>query len=236
MVPFEDARAVIAGYCLGDEQVTWRRPAAAVGDELKGLRQGAFAYRTYDCIPPAPSYRLEPIDVLVADGLNAQLRAGDIARVLAVADAVSDQLARIGPDVRFWELARDEVAAEPADRHGPAWAMWRAWTILTGIEGVDLARSHKILHHKRPAVFPLLDNKTVGLLGRAAPWAAVHDDLSATSATWRKLETEVARLLPTRRESSLSRLRLHDILVWTWATKRWDTAHSLGVKALARQS
>jgi hypothetical protein len=36
----------------------------------------------------------------------------------------------------------------------PAWAMWRAWTLLMGVEGVDAARSRKILHHKRPAAFP----------------------------------------------------------------------------------
>lgn len=49
----------------------------------------------------------------------------------------------------------------PRTRRGPSGAPGRCWR---GVDGIDLARSHKILHHKRPRVFPLIDNKTVEYL------------------------------------------------------------------------
>ena len=232
-VPCDNALAVVVGYCLGEERVTWKRPISAVGDELKALRRGAFAFGTYDCVEASQSHRLEPIDILVADGLNAQLRAGDIGGVLAVADAVSDELARIGPGVKFWELPRDEVVTPPSNPDRPAWAMWRAWTILMGVEGVDVARAHKILHHKRPSVFPLLDNATMSFLGKAGAWAAIHDNLTEASAAWRKLETDIGRLLSGKNMPAPTRLRLHDILLWTRATGRRPLAYQHGRKALA---
>jgi hypothetical protein len=174
---------------------------------------------------------LESIDVLVADGLNAQMRAKDIAGVLAVADAVSEQLSRLA-GVVFWDLPRDDLTKKPGDPTSATWAMWRAWTILMGVPGIDVARCHKILHHKLPSVFPLLDNETIKVLGWKEPWATIYDDLQETSAAWERLEGEVAEVLQLEDSPRLTRLRLHDILLWATVTKRWDTALGHGQKHL----
>ena len=83
--------------------------------QLWDLTRGAFAYRTYDCVSAATGHRLDVHDVLLADGLNAQMRASDIAGVLAVADEVSSELARVDDDgTRFWDLAQNGVAEPPS--------------------------------------------------------------------------------------------------------------------------
>lgn len=201
-----------------------------IGDQPDKRNRGAFAYRTYDCVPAAPTHRIEEVDVLVANGLNAQMRAEEIAGVLAYSEDVSAELARIDENAAcFWDLSRDEVQTKPPDDASPAWQVWRAWTILMGVEGINIARTHKILHHKRPSVFPLIDNKTIDLLDRGrSAWAAIHDDLTTTPSAWVRLETTVNALLASKGGVPLTRLRMHDILLWTRATQRWDLALQYG--------
>ena len=231
-IAFDDALTVIAGYCLGEEAGPWTAPLAGVGDGPGEFRRGAFAYRTYDCIPAASTTTLEAIDVLVADGLNAEMRAKDIAGVLAVAHQLAAELARIDElGITFWDLTREDLIVPPTRATNPAWPLWRSWTILMGVEGIDIARTHKILHHKRPRVFPLIDNETVRWLNSGgSAWASIHDDLTITSVDWSKLENTVADLLGDS-GPVLTRLRLHDILLWTRATGRWAAAHGFGLEA-----
>ena len=233
-VPFEKALAIIVGYCYGEEPQRWTKPSLGVGTDLSGLTRGAFAYRTYDCVPAARSNRLEPIDVLVADGLNAQMRARDIAAVLAVADAVSVQLAAIDANgTRFWDLQREDVATVPTSESSKAWPIWRAWTILMGAKGIDLARTHKILHHKRPEVFPLVDNETYKLLAAdGAAWTTIHADLISAEQAWEGLEKRVNEVLAANSSQLLTRLRMHDILVWAEATGRRAAAEDHGRRYL----
>lgn len=233
-VPFDEALAGIVGYCFGEEPQRWTKPPWGVGADLSGLTRGAFAYRTYDCVPAAPSNRLEPIDVLVADGLNAQMRARDIAAVLAVAEAVSIQLSAIDANgTRFWDLQREDVATVPTSELSAAWPVWRAWTILMGAKGIDLARTHKILHHKRPEVFPLVDNETYKLLAAdRGAWTTIHDDLTSAKQTWERLEGRVNEVLAANNSPVLTRLRMHDILVWTEATGRRAAAEDHGRRYL----
>lgn len=230
-IRIDEALTVVAGYCLGEEAVPWAAPSGGIGAPPDEPLRGAFAFRTYDCIPAAPTFSLEPIDVLVADGLNAQMRAKDIAGVLAVAHEVAGELARIDENgVCFWDLAREDLIVPPTRTSSPAWPIWRAWSILMGIEGIDIARTHKILHHKRPKVFPLIDNETVRWLrGGESVWAAIHDELVIARPAWLRLETAVHDLVDSG--PMLTRLRLHDILLWTHATGRWRAAHRYGADA-----
>ena len=232
-IAFHDALAVIVGYCLGPEPMSWTGSPVGVGEDLGARQRRAFAYQTYDCIAGSDASDLTPVDVLVADGLNAQMRSKDIAGVLAVAGEVSTQLARIDEDTNFWSLSRDDVAKRPHDEASLAWPIWRAWTILMGVDGIDVARAHKILHHKRPTVFPLIDNQTINLLNaEESAWGAIHDDLSSTSDGWSKLEEAVAEVLVPSGGPALARLRLHDILLWTRVARRWDLALHLGLTCL----
>lgn len=231
-VPFDEALLITLGYCLGVEPVRWTSPAGGVGDRPVDPVRGAFAYRTYDGVPAAAGSRIEPIDVLVADGLNAQMRARDIAGVLAVADELAAEIERIDAEgTCFWELDRAEVVTEPGPKDA-AWPVWRSWTMLRGGAGIDLARSHKILHHKRPRVFPLIDNKTVEYLrSGSAVWGSIHDDLITAADAWSCLEGELAERVRSTRLPTPERLRLHDILLWTRATGRREAARDHGARS-----
>lgn len=232
-VPIETAVAVALGYCLAPEPtaVSWTRRSGAVGESIDRLDVSAFAYSTYDLIPGSSGPGIEPIDVLVAEGLNGQMRARHIAAALAVADEVSAALDGIGEDLRFWELDRAEISVRPESPEERAWPIWRAWTVLIGAKGVNLARTHKILHHKRPSVFPLLDRKTVRLIGSDS-WGKIHDDLMATEDGWATLEEQVNRRLTRRGSVNITRLRLHDILLWCRATRNTAKAEKLGRQLL----
>ena len=172
-VTLVDAKAIVLGYCRHTVRLKPKvPPRLAVGDPLGELTVGEHAYRTYDCVEGGPVYELTDVDVLVANGLNARMRAGEIAGALAVADQVSELLKQLHTsDVIFWELRQRQVCHQPG-LGDPAWPMWRAWSILMEVPGLDVARAHKILHHKRPTTFPLIDNKTLPRLGRHA-WAAI---------------------------------------------------------------
>ncbi len=234
--PLERARAVVIGYCLGSgsRKVLWQKPTGAVGDPLEDLEIRKFAYVTYDCIAGSSSRGLAPIDIFVANGLNARMSSRSIAAVLAVEDEVSACLEKIAKGIHFWDLARSEVAVPPQAPHERAWPIWRAWTVLMGVDNIKTARAHKILHHKRPDVFPLLDQKTAKYV-RGNQWGAIHNDLTSTSDRWQRLENQVNDLLLEQEGCvPLTRLRLHDILLWCRATKNTRTAARLGRKWLDR--
>ena len=219
---------IVAGYCFGREALgTKAPPDEAVGPPLSSRQVGAFAYRTYDCIAPGPTDTLDPIDVLVANGLNARMPASATGAVLSVADEISAVLKEIHPSETFWDLPRDHILSAPDEGSGPAWHLWRAWTILMSIHGIDIATTHKILHHKRPKFFPLIDNQTKKKLAPHS-WLIIYENLKDNPSGWQQLETDIATEARNRSHVALTRLRLHDILLWTHVTGRATTAQRLG--------
>lgn len=90
--------------------------------------------------------------------------------------------------------------------------MWRAWYLFRLVPGIKVARTHKILHHRRPELFPLLDNRTLRNLRTMESWSHIHDDLTQQAEMFRELEEWFDGL---RRpcDVPLLRLRLHDILL-----------------------
>lgn len=223
-IDYEQAVEIIAGYCFGYAPLKTKAPLGGVGLALPPRNVGVFAYRTYDCVAPAPGDTLEPIDVLVANGLNARMQGAAIGAVLAAADEISAELKEIPANKTFWDLPRDAIVAAPDE--GPGSHLWRAWTILMSLPGVKIATTHKILHHKRPNFFPLIDRETLTPLG-TKPWLKIYDDLSDNPDGWQNLETRIAERADNR-AVRLTRLRLHDILLWTKVTRRDERARKLG--------
>jgi hypothetical protein len=86
------------------------------------------------------------------------------------------------------------------------------------------------LHHRHPDLFPLLVRPTRWQLlphvreGDSGVDAVIHRELRANAAVFERLETDVAALLGT----PLTRLRLHDVLLWLSATLRLTHAVELG--------
>ena len=97
--------------------------------------------------------------------------------------------------------------------------------------GLKVALVHKTLHHKRPYLFPLLDNQTVGPIGAAAEaagcgeWQLIHANLHQHADQFDRLTKGFDRIATGVSDVSLSwlRLRLYGILVWMAVTGRRRT-------------
>lgn len=217
-LPVDEAFEIAVGYCLGRDPLPWTLRRSGVGEDRGNLTVGAFAYESYDCVLGSISGGIEAIDILVANGLNARMYAREIAGVAAIAEELSDCLRCIHEGTTFWDLEPGVIVEAPTGSSDPSYPIWRAWTLLMGVEGIDLARTHKTLHHRRPEVFPLLDNRTIERLDRPY-WPAIHRDLRQAPATWQDLEEKVAiQLDGAGCATHPCRLRLHDILLWCFAT------------------
>jgi len=193
------------------------------------------AYRTYDCVAAGDGCTLTDIDILLPTAINAQMGGPVVAGLHAVSAAVSEQIAELDERGRaFWEYDEGEVGEQPADGD-PAWPLWRAWSIVEAVPGSGKAVTHKVLHHKRPSVFPLLDNKTYAELGSPPDrWRRIHQDLTSAEAAWKELENEFEGQAALRGGKALTRLRLHDILLWTRAVDQWDACRAAGAELLNR--
>lgn len=92
------ALRVVAGYAFATVDFDWQPTKPSVGDRPASGSIGRWAYRTYDCVPPAAGNDLAGIDLFIADGLNGQLRASTVAAIVTVAPEVSVALGAIAPN------------------------------------------------------------------------------------------------------------------------------------------
>ncbi len=222
----DECREVVGGYCFGSQVAAW---SPIIDEDLgpppRDLETFRWAYRSYDCVP-ADDGDLTLRDVVVAQGINADLNVQRIAAVMAVADDVTEALAGIEPDERFWNLDVAEVdqTGSGLREQTSAWHMWRAWWLLMSLSGINVAITHKILHHKRPDIFPLIDNGTLAPLtqhGRGA-WEQTLVDLQSSKDGYEELERWFEEQARDRQGVSLARLRIHDILTWCSVIGDWD--------------
>lgn len=100
-------------------------------------------------------------------------------------------------------------------------------------DGIKVALTHKLLHHKRPDLFPLIDNRTVPLLKphtdtEVGLWGVVHRELTRNEEQFGALERTFAELATEDHDVRLTRLRLHDVLLWLTASGRWRHAVERG--------
>lgn len=89
----------------------------------------------------------------------------------------------------------------------------RAWYLIESVPGCGVTKTHKILHHAWPHLFPLIDRRTMTKLGENL-WLTIHKDLSDYEKAFCELEVWFAMLAGSRGGVPLTRLRLHDILLW----------------------
>ncbi|MGI9032516.1 MAG: DUF6308 family protein [Acidimicrobiales bacterium] len=226
---FDEAQRVLAGYAFGpsDSDRHWKnRESFSVGAEPSAREPLRYAYQSYDCVP-ASKGPLDMADIVVSTGLNSRISARTMLAIYALAPDISAELALLPPPSTFWELDEPELCTAP-DPPRQVRHMWRAWWLLMGIPGVGVAVTHKTLHHKRPRLCPLLDGKTVPYYRDGHPWAGIHRELTAHEAEFRDLEAWFAERADARGGVGLSRLRLHDILLWCHATKNRTPCDALG--------
>jgi hypothetical protein len=225
-IPLDVATAAVLGYARGRRPLRFRSPSVPEGRWVQVL---AFAFERFDRQPP-PAGLLGDADVLAAENLHGRLspdgwaavrRALDDARDLA--DAATGRAA----GRPFWELPAEEfsVLGEP----GTVGAALRG---LAGLgSGREAAYVSAALHHRRPELFPLLGGPTGWQLwphveeGDSGVAAVVHRELVANANGFAALEKGVAALLGG---VVLSRLRLHDVLLWLRGSLRMDHVVALG--------
>jgi hypothetical protein len=223
-IPFETALAAVLGYARGRRPLRFRSPSYPQG---RWVQVPAFGYERFDGRPGATG-PLADDDITVAECLHGRLdrdtwtavRDTLLTTARPLAQAVLDRAA----GRPFWELPDDEfsVLAEP----GTVGAGLRELGSLPGVPAEFLAAA---LHHRHPALFPLLAPSTRRQLwphvreGDSGFEAVISRELRSAAAGFGALEAAVAEHgLPLRR------LRLHDILLWLSAGLRLTHAVELG--------
>ncbi|NEK92664.1 hypothetical protein GCU67_00535 [Modestobacter muralis] len=223
LLPGATALAAVLGYARGRRPLRYRSPNEGEG---RWVQVPAFGYDRFDARPVCTG-PLGDEDVLVAEGLHGRLDPDGwtaVRRALDDAGLIADALDARAAGRAFWELPEEElsVLGEP----GTVGAALRALGCLPRPRYAAAA-----LHHRRPALVPLLTRATwlqsVPHLreGDSSVAAVTHRELQANAAAFAELERVVAALLPT---APLTRLRLHDLLVWLSGTLRLPTAVALG--------
>jgi hypothetical protein len=229
-----DARLAVGGYAFGTRVI---EPDRTMAGAFKPELAPRWGYRTYDCVPASADDDFSDLDILVAAGLNGQL---DISAVGALQVAVQRaapwlaEAACAGTD--FADLPRGELA-DDAPRGTVGWSLTEAWRQMMATPDVGIALTHKVLHHKRPALFPLLDNLTAAKVspapeGRNA-WQQIHIEISNARDAFEELRSWFEAEATARSGDPLSLPRLHDILLWLHAKGQWRDALAAGRAALS---
>ena len=224
-VTFEDARRIVGGYAFGREPLRLGKMPTIAGQDPGELDRARWSCAIYD-FQPSDQGPLNYFDIIVSIGLSSQIKEWAIAGMLEMAPFVTEALAHIPLDKTFWDLPPAEVKQLPDGSN--AWWMNHAVKLLVAVHGVQFTVAHKTLHHKRPLLFPLLDNETVTVLPYKDSWTIIHDDLANHCAQFEALEQFVAKEVATRGGVQLTRLRIHDILVWTSVKGKSGNASAAG--------
>jgi hypothetical protein len=239
-LPWDTALAAVLGYARGRRPLRFRSPDHPEGRWFQVL---AFGFERFDrqwgtAGDPGDA------DVLVAEGLHGRL---DPAGWAAVRGALDDVRPIAGAAVaraagrEFWALPDDEFCV--LDEPGTVGAALREiWTRCAEADGVRPEHVSAALHRRQPALLPHVSPTTRRQLwphlreGDSGVEAVVHRELRANAAGFAALETTVAELLGSppgaprapAAELPLTRLRLHDVLLWLAGSLRFTHAVALG--------
>lgn len=229
-LPWTTALAAVLGYARGRRPLRFRTPDHPHGRWFQVL---AFGYERFDRQPVADG-PLGDGDVLVAEGLHGRLDPVGWAAVRAGLDDVrpfADTAVARAAGRALWELPAEEfsVLAEP----GTVGAALRA-VRLYGEAAEDVRAEFLVaaLHHRHPSLVPHVDRTTRRQLwphvveGDSGVEAVVHRELRANGAALGALEEASTALLADG--TSLTRLRLHDLLLWLSGSLRLTHAVLLG--------
>ncbi|MET0763334.1 MAG: hypothetical protein ABWY29_00615 [Blastococcus sp.] len=227
-LPWDTALAAVLGYARGRRPLHFRSPTDRDG---RWVDLPAFGYERFDRRPRAEG-ELGGDDILIAEGLHGRLAPDAWVAVKSALDDVhplADAAVTRAAGRPFWDLPDDEfsVLAEP----GTVGAALREIGLHSAeAPGVRPKYVAAALHHRHPDVVPLLVRTTRWQLlphlreGDSGVEAVIHRELRANAAAFQRLETDVARVLG----APLTRLRLHDVLLWLSATLRLTHAVQLG--------
>jgi hypothetical protein len=231
-IPGDAARAAVLGYARTRRPLYYRAPNARTG---RWAQVPAFGYERFDArrVLDGP---LGEADILTAEGLHGRLGREAWTAMAAALPAVQAQAADVvarAAGRAFWELPEDEfsVLAEP----GTVGALLRQVGDLCAERGVSRPHVVAALHHRHPELVPLLHDTTRWPLlphvreSDSGVEAVIHRELLDAADAFAELEDAV------RAEGlELTRLRLHDMLLWLTTTLRFAHAAADGATVAQR--
>ncbi len=226
-IPLDTALAAVLGYARGRRPLHFRSPSNPTG---RWVTLPAFGYERFDR-QPVPSGPLGEQDILTAEGLHGRLDPDGWLAMKAVLDDVAplaDAAIDRAAGRPFWELPDDEfsVLAEPGTVGANLRRIWQHCEVTPEVSPPHVMAA---LHHRRPDLFPLIVRATRWQLlphvreGDSGVEAVVHRELRANEGAFARLERESAL--------GLTRLRMHDVLLWLSSTLRLTHAVALGTDA-----
>ena len=177
--------------------------------ELDGTYQG------YDQISP-DAFELNALDVHLANRIIARMGADVSARISNRSGEVANALRRVPTDATL------VVPADQVD-WGALHGLYRA---LSGLPAVGVPRMTKLLHRKRPALIPILDEVVRSYLCDVEPLDLTGDvadqALILTRAYQRELHHQLTELTQLRdaldgRGIELTECRILDVLLWAYS-------------------
>jgi hypothetical protein len=225
-IPADAALDAVLGYAAARRPLHYRAPNARTG---RWAQVPAFGYERFDR-RPVPDAPLGEADILTAEGLHGRLDRESwtaMAAALPAVQELADAAVARAAGRALWELPADEfsVLAEP----GTVGALLRRLSELCDERGASRWHVAAALHHRRPDLFPLLHTATRWALlphvqeGDSGVTAVIHRELRHAAPGFAGLE-DAAR----RHGVALTRLRLHDVLLWLTATLRFSHAAAQG--------
>lgn len=194
------------------------RNGQVIGSPLERLVEFAEldgTYQGYDRISPDP-FELNALDVRLANRIIARMGTDVSARILTRSAEVAAALRCVPPDATL------AVAFDRVD-WGALSGLYRA---LSGLPAVGVPRVTKVLHRKRPALVPVLDEVVRSYLCDVEPLSLTGDAadraLTLTQAYHRELHHQLAELTQLRvaldgRGIQLSECRILDVLLWAYS-------------------
>ncbi len=229
-IPADTAVAAVLGYARGRRPLYYRAPNDRTG---RWAQVPAFGYDRFDR-RPVPEGPLGEVDILAGEGLHGRLdRAAwtALAAALPAVQELADAVVARAAGRTFWELPEDEfsVLAEP----GTVGALLRRIGELCTERGLSRPHVLAALHHRHPDLVPVLHDVTRWPLlphvreGDSGVEAVIHRELVHAADAFAELEDAVRAA-----GVALTRLRLHDVLLWLAGGLRLTHAVALGRAAV----
>ena len=226
-IPFDTALAAVLGYARGRRPIHFRAPNDTLG---RWVEIPAFGYERFDRRPRADGPLGEP-DILTAEGLHGRLDPTAwtaMKHILGDVQPIFDAALDHAGGRPFHELTDDEfsVLAEPGTVGSHLRHAWQHCEVAP-----DVSPKHVVaaLHHRCPDLFPLVVRTTRWHLlphvreGDSGVEAVVHRELRANAEAFEALERAAEE-----DGVAMTRLRLHDVLLWLSAGLRLTHAVALG--------
>jgi hypothetical protein len=231
----EEARRATAGYAFATDPLS---PGAGATGAFPIEDVPRWGYRTYDCVEASPQAEFTDLDVFVPAGLNGELTMRRCAALRAAANRAAaplDKAYRERP--RFIDYPIEELTDDPPTGT-PGALLAEAWHTVYATPDIGRALTYKLLHHKRPELVPLADNRTLVLLRAASCgtdlWQLVHREVNRHADQFADLAGWFADLAAARDGRPLGWLRLYDLLIWLHCVGQREYAKGAGLRVMAQ--